>query len=104
LSARPRPPRRLLLPYTTLFRSPNFFTHTRKDALSEADVVVVAGTPLDFRLGYGAGFSPDAKIVQIDADASEIGRNRAVAVGLVGDRKSTRLNSSHLGISYAVFC
>ncbi|TMB34771.1 MAG: thiamine pyrophosphate-binding protein [Deltaproteobacteria bacterium] len=67
---------------------PNFFTHTRKDALSEADVVVVAGTPLDFRLGYGAGFSPDAKIVQIDADASEIGRNRAVEVGLVGDSRS----------------
>ena len=67
---------------------PNFFTHTRKDALGEADVMVVAGTPLDFRLGYGAGFSPDAKIVQIDADGSEIGRNRAVEVGLVGDSRS----------------
>jgi acetolactate synthase-1/2/3 large subunit len=67
---------------------PNFFTHTRKDALGEADVVIVAGTPLDFRLGYGAGFSQDAKIVQIDADASEIGRNRAVEVGLVGDSRS----------------
>jgi len=67
---------------------PSFFSHTRKDALGEADVVVVAGTPLDFRLGYGAGFSPEAKIVQIDADASEIGRNRAVEVGLVGDSRS----------------
>jgi len=67
---------------------PHFFTHTRKDALGEADVVVVAGTPLDFRLGYGAGFSAEAKIVQIDADASEIGRNRAVEVGLVGDSRS----------------
>ena len=66
----------------------NFFTHTRKDALGEADVVVVAGTPLDFRLGYGAGFAQDAKIVQIDADASEIGRNRAVEVGLTGDSRS----------------
>jgi acetolactate synthase I/II/III large subunit len=67
---------------------PHFFTHTRKDALGEADVVVVAGTPLDFRLGYGAGFAAEAKIVQIDADASEIGRNRAVEVGLVGDSRS----------------
>src|SRR5256714_3236207 len=67
---------------------PSFFSHTRKDALGEADVVVVAGTPLDFRLGYGAGFSPEAKIVQIDADASEIGRNRAVEVGLVGESRS----------------
>ena len=67
---------------------PHFFTHTRKDALGEADVVVVAGTPLDFRLGYGAGFSAEAKIIQIDADASEIGRNRAVEVGLVGDSHS----------------
>ncbi|MFL5452624.1 MAG: thiamine pyrophosphate-binding protein [Myxococcales bacterium] len=67
---------------------PNFFSQTRKDALGEADVVVVAGTPLDFRLGYGSGFSADAKIVQIDADASEIGRNRAVEVGLIGDSRS----------------
>src|SRR5438105_4804546 len=66
----------------------HFFSHTRKDALAEADVVVVIGTPLDFRLGYGAGFGETAKIVQIDADASEIGRNRAVEVGIVGDSRS----------------
>jgi acetolactate synthase I/II/III large subunit len=67
---------------------PHFFTHTRKEALAEADVIVVVGTPLDFRLGYGAGFCDTAKIVQVDSDASEIGRNRAVDVGIVGDSRS----------------
>ena len=67
---------------------PHFFSHTRKDALAEADVVVIAGTPLDFRLGYGAGIAEGAKIVQIDSDAGEIGRNRAVDLGIIGDSRS----------------
>src|SRR5207248_2665546 len=67
---------------------PHFFSHTRKEALAEADVVLVVGTPLDFRLGYGAGFGESAKIVQVDSDASEIGRNRSVEVGIVGDSRS----------------
>jgi acetolactate synthase-1/2/3 large subunit len=67
---------------------PHFFTQTRKDALAEADVVIIAGTPLDFRLGYGAGIGAGATLVQIDSDASEIGRNRAVEVGIVGDSRS----------------
>ena len=67
---------------------PHFFSQTRKDALGEADVVVIAGTPLDFRLGYGAGIAETAKIVQIDSDGAENGRNRAVDVGIVGDSRS----------------
>jgi acetolactate synthase-1/2/3 large subunit len=67
---------------------PHFFTQTRKDALSEADVVLIAGTPLDFRLGYGAGIGESAKIIQIDSDASEIGRNRSADVGIIGDSRS----------------
>ncbi|HEX9602638.1 MAG TPA: thiamine pyrophosphate-dependent enzyme, partial [Myxococcales bacterium] len=67
---------------------PHFFSHTRKEALAEAEVVLVVGTPLDFRLGYGAGFGESAKIVQVDTDASEIGRNRAVEVGIIGDSRS----------------
>ncbi len=67
---------------------PQFFSHTRKDALAGADVVVIVGTPLDFRLGYGAGIAESAKVVQIDADAAEIGRNRAVDVGIIGDSRS----------------
>ena len=67
---------------------PHFFQHTRKDALAEADVVLIAGTPLDFRLGYGAGIGESARIVQVDSDAGEIGRNRSVEVGIIGDSRS----------------
>ena len=67
---------------------PHFFSHTRKDALGEADVVLIVGTPLDFRLGYGAGIAEGARIIQVDSDASEIGRNRAVDIGIAGDSRS----------------
>ena len=70
------------------FDHPHFFSNTRKDALAQADVVLIAGTPLDFRLGYGSGIGEDAKIIQVDSDASEIGRNRAVEVGIIGDSRS----------------
>jgi len=66
---------------------PYFFVHTRKEALRQADVVIVFGTPFDFRLGYGreSHFHPEAKVIQVDLDGSEIGRNRPVEVGIVGD-------------------
>ena len=67
---------------------PHFFTHTRKDALSAADAVLIVGTPLDFRLGYGAGIGEGATLVQVDSDPLEIGRNRAVEVGIIGDARS----------------
>ncbi len=67
--------------------NPYFFSQTRKDALKQADLVLIFGTPLDFRLGYGrdSHFNQDAKIVQIDLDGGEIGRNRPIEVGIVGD-------------------
>jgi len=61
------------------------FARCRKDALGEADVVVIVGTPLDFRLGYGESIPASAKLVQVDLDGAEIGRNRRVDVGVVGD-------------------
>jgi acetolactate synthase-1/2/3 large subunit len=69
---------------------PNFFQHTRKEALTGADVVFVIGTPFDFRLNYGAEptFSAETKIVQVDIDPTEIGRNRAVEVGIIADSRS----------------
>ncbi len=69
---------------------PLFFQHTRKEALSGSDLVFVIGTPFDFRLNYGAEptFSAASKIVQVDVDPVEIGRNRAVEVGLVADTAS----------------
>jgi acetolactate synthase-1/2/3 large subunit len=66
---------------------PLFFQHTRKEALSGADVVFVIGTPFDFRLNYGSEptFSAESKIVQVDIDPTEIGRNRPVDVGIIAD-------------------
>jgi len=63
---------------------PKFFNLSRRKALLEADVVVVVGTPLDFRLGYGK-FNKAAKVILIDKDASHMGRNRPVHEGLVGN-------------------
>ncbi len=67
---------------------PHFFSLSRKEALAEADAVLIVGTPLDFRLGYGAGIAETATIVQVDSDAAEIGRNRAVDIGIIGDSRS----------------
>ncbi len=66
---------------------PYFFQQTRKDALKGADVVLIFGTPLDFRLGYGreSHINPAAKTIQVDLDGSEPGRNRACEVGIIGD-------------------
>jgi len=63
------------------------FKLCRSKALVEADVVVVFGTPLDFRLGYGRApkVSDSARFVQIDLDPQELGRNRPCEVGIVGD-------------------
>ncbi len=64
---------------------PQFFNRSRKEALGQADVVILAGTPLDFRMKYGASIPADAKIVQLDLDDTLIGQNRSADVGLVGN-------------------
>lgn len=64
---------------------PSRFAHCRKNALAEADLVMIFGTPLDFRLGYGEAVKPETKLIQIDLDGAEIGRNRRVDLGIVGD-------------------
>ena len=66
---------------------PNAFFQTRGWALGHADMVLVLGTPLDFRLGYGRPptFAEEAKVAMIDTDPAELGRNRPLEIGLVGD-------------------
>jgi acetolactate synthase-1/2/3 large subunit len=68
---------------------PQFFNRSRKDALGRADLVVLAGTPLDFRMKFGGSIPPDARIVQLDLDEELIGANRSVDVGLVGNLGAT---------------
>lgn len=66
---------------------PHYFLHTRKDALRKADVVLIFGTPLDFRLGYGRAshINPEAKLIHVDLDGRELGKNRGADVGIIGD-------------------
>jgi acetolactate synthase-1/2/3 large subunit len=66
---------------------PNAFAQARGMALAGADLVLVLGAPLDFRLGYGRSptFAEQAKVVMIDVDAAELGRNRPLELGVVAD-------------------
>lgn len=65
--------------------NPHFFSLTRKHALANADVILVIGTPLDFRLGYGKGFNPEAKVIRVEVDGVQIGHNRDIDLGIIGD-------------------
>jgi acetolactate synthase I/II/III large subunit len=68
--------------------NPHALNLARKHAFRSTDLMIVVGTPLDFRVGYGAGIHQGAKIVQIDRDPQVIGRNRPVEVAIVGDARS----------------
>jgi len=60
------------------------FDRTRGDAFKDADTIIIVGTPFDFRMGYGSRISKDIKIIQIDQDYTNVGKNRDIDVGLVG--------------------
>src|SRR3712207_8794092 len=77
-----RPPRSTLFPYTTLFRSSVDYERLGRRAVSQL-LAVVRGQP------EPADHEPITRIIWRES---------------TGDRKSTRLNSSHANISYAVFC
>ena len=64
---------------------PHHFDRTRSNAFAEADVIVIVGTPFDFRMGYGRRISNKLKLVQIDMDYRTVGKNRDIDLGLVGD-------------------
>ena len=63
---------------------PHHFDRTRGQAFSDADVIVIVGTPFDFRMGYGRRISTKLKLVQIDMDYRTVGKNRDIDLGLVG--------------------
>ena len=65
------------------------FARARKTALGEADVALVVGVPMDFRLGFGAAFSPDCDIVVIDVAEPSRDHRRDVAAELYGDLTSS---------------
>jgi thiamine pyrophosphate-dependent acetolactate synthase large subunit-like protein len=61
---------------------PHHFQLSRRYAFSNADVIVIVGTPFDFRMGYGKRLSPDATVVQIDLDYRTVGKNRDIGLGV----------------------
>lgn len=63
---------------------PHHFDRTRSLAFSKADVVVIVGTPFDFRMGYGKRINVPT-LVQIDQDYRTVGKNRDVTLGIAGD-------------------
>src|SRR2546422_2031817 len=79
-----RPPRSTLFPYTTLFRSQDVFDRRR--------------------LGAHRGHSQMSLTTRCRVCGTAFRVQRAQLAARGGDRKSTRLNSSHGYISYAVFC
>src|SRR5207244_6203526 len=88
------PPRPTLFPYTTLFRSVRLAAHTvhLRGRRVRVPVVGLGVRPGDRDRGVGL------------ADRDRLGVGGRLVVAVPGDRKSTRLNSSHQIISYAVFC
>src|SRR2546426_6178675 len=87
-----RPPRSTLFPYTTLFRSVGF-RDTRK--------TVVTGVEMFKKLLDEGRAGDNVGLLLRGVEKDEVERGQVIAKP---DRKSTRLNSSHLVISYAVFC
>lgn len=61
------------------------FSRARSAALSQADVALVIGVPMDFRLGFGAVFGNDTALITVDRCAPQREHPRAVAAGLYGD-------------------
>jgi len=64
---------------------PHYFNRTRSSAFKKADVIVIVGTPFDFRMGYGKRISNDATLIHIDQDYRTVGKNRDISIGLAGD-------------------
>ena len=69
--------------------SPEFLNRSRREALKQIDCIILAGTLLDFRMRFGQTIPADAKIIQLDMDATQIGQNRQADVPLVGNLACT---------------
>src|SRR3712207_7156929 len=90
-----RPPRSTLFPYTTLFRSQHNVVATTRTLGQQRFVP----QPL-----IGNELKVHGHVWVLGHVGLSHGPNVCLAVGGLRDRKSTRLNSSHANISYAVFC
>src|SRR5256885_9254307 len=95
-----RPPRSTLFPYTTLFRSRDAAGVLEEPRARRGG----AGIPREAPAALPLDPSRHARSARRRASRPLPTLRRLHRLRVVGDRKSTRLNSSHLVISYAVFC
>jgi acetolactate synthase I/II/III large subunit len=65
------------------------FSRARGAGLKGADVALVVGVPIDFRLGFGGSFGEETKLIRLDVAANSLTANRAPEVDLVGDVAAT---------------
>ena len=61
------------------------YRHNRKEALREADVVILAGVPNDFRLEYGRHINSQAKVISINRSRTDLFKNRKPTLAVLGD-------------------
>src|SRR2546430_5154453 len=94
-----RPPRSTLFPYTTLFRSSEVFGARGEDRMYECIFQRRAAGQRG-----GSRFQAKRRKRKENPRSTDDLRHRALKIAKLPDRKSTRLNSSHSQISYAVFC
>jgi len=80
------------------------FSRARGTGLQEADVALVVGVPMDFRLGFGGSFGEKTKIIRVDAAANTLTANRLPDLELVGDVAATlaALREAASGKSHSV--
>lgn len=82
---------------------PHCFKSARSAALRKSDLVLLIGTPLDFRLKYGQeDWNPEAKLIQIENDPSELNHNRQADIAMVADARMVleALSEGLQGIRY----
>jgi acetolactate synthase-1/2/3 large subunit len=65
------------------------FSRARGTALKGADVALVVGVPMDFRLGFGASFGEETKILRLDVAPNALSANRVPDVDMVGDVRAS---------------
>src|SRR3712207_6936031 len=92
-----RPPRSTLFPYTTLFRSPDLVA--ARPGTSSLKIWSAACSTGQEAYSIGMSLTDSAPQLRVQITATDLSEEV-----LTRDRKSTRLNSSHANISYAVFC
>jgi acetolactate synthase I/II/III large subunit len=68
---------------------PLAFSRARSKALGKADVAIVVGVPMDFRLGFGGVFGPETQLIVADRALPERDHPRPIAAGLYGDLSAT---------------